>query len=310
MNNTTAEKVNTEDVLFKDFVTKWLDEKKGGIKKISYDLYFSIVNDFLLPRFSGKSMEEICRVETVQQLEDELHNQEYSNATITNIITILKIIIRYYRGNIERIGYIKNKSSAVQFSNSDVESMITISKMLAKEDFKALGILIILYTGLSISELCALKWENINLEERTITVEKTIYRSKSTGSEDKKTEVFHLDADNPRKVYVNKKIAKILKKYKAFANPTDYVLSNSERVVEPRLMQMFLKNNYCKILAQNYSFSDLKEIFIISALKQGMRVEVLAQITGMTPGYIFERYSAVIMVSEDDIKKAMKKFSY
>ena len=75
-------------------------------------------------------------------------------------------------------------------------------------------------------------------------------------------------------------------------------------------MQMFLKNNYCKILAQNYSFSDLKEIFIISALKQGMRVEVLAQITGMTPGYIFERYSAVIMVSEDDIKKAMKKFSY
>lgn len=47
---------------------------------------------------------------------------------------------------------------------------------LEENNLKTLGILICLNTGIRIGELCALKWENINLEERKIYIKKTIER--------------------------------------------------------------------------------------------------------------------------------------
>lgn len=41
-----------------------------------------------------------------------------------------------------------------------------------------IGILICLYTGIRIGELCALQWDKVNTERKMITIDKTLYRVK------------------------------------------------------------------------------------------------------------------------------------
>lgn len=54
-----------------------------------------------------------------------------------------------------------------------------------------MGVLICLYTGIRIGELCALKWSDISLESKVISINKTLQRLPSTNSEaNKKTMLF------------------------------------------------------------------------------------------------------------------------
>ena len=48
-----------------------------------------------------------------------------------------------------------------------------------------LGILLSLYTGIRIGELCALRWENIQLEAKTIKIRETLQRIPTVGESSK-----------------------------------------------------------------------------------------------------------------------------
>jgi integrase len=57
-------------------------------------------------------------------------------------------------------------------------------------DHYALAILISMYCGLRIGEVCALQWKDINLKEGIITVSKTLIRIQNrNSSDDSKTSV-------------------------------------------------------------------------------------------------------------------------
>ena len=53
-----------------------------------------------------------------------------------------------------------------------------------------IGILLCLYTGIRIGELCALRWENINLDRRIITINKTMYRISENSGKSKTKIIF------------------------------------------------------------------------------------------------------------------------
>ena len=56
-------------------------------------------------------------------------------------------------------------------------------------DLSSVGILVCLYTGIRVGELCAMKWEDINLYEKTMRVEKTMQRLRIKGDSTRKTQV-------------------------------------------------------------------------------------------------------------------------
>ena len=94
-------------------------------------------------------------------------------------------------------------------------------------------------TGIRIGELCALKWENINLEERKIYIKKTIERVYI--KKEKKTKII---IDTPksnssiREIPINNKLYEILKKMKGKSKKNEYVLSGSDiHYIEPRIFQ-------------------------------------------------------------------------
>ena len=65
-----------------------------------------------------------------------------------------------------------------------------ISCLLTEPDACKFGLLLALQTGLRLGELCALRWENISLRNKTLRVDATMQRLKDLdGSGGRKTKV-------------------------------------------------------------------------------------------------------------------------
>ena len=56
------------------------------------------------------------------------------------------------------------------------EHQILYQYLKANRTFSNLGILLCLFTGIRVGELCALKWEDISITERTLYIHKTMQR--------------------------------------------------------------------------------------------------------------------------------------
>ena len=113
-----------------------------------------------------------------------------------------------------------------------------------------LGIYICLCAGLRIGEVCALVWDDIDVEAGVIHVSKTIQRIYVIDEGVKHTEVI---IDTPksrnsvRMIPIAKDLLKIINPLKKVVNGSFYVLTNSAHPMEPRTYRDYY-NRLMKLL--------------------------------------------------------------
>lgn len=291
---------------FGEISSKWLEMKKGQIKMASYPYYKRSI-DKICDKISGMDMEKICKRESLEWLEKEFFNEGYASRTVENFMVMTKAVIHYYRENIETVGYA---------GECDIMVCTQAKKIIAKAkddkghtDFKNLGNLIIMYTGITVSELCALKWENISLQNLTLTVKEAAARI--TLYDEGKTEISVSEVDE-RCIPICAQLEKILKEYmKNVKCSKDYILTNSDKLLEPRNFQNYVKTFCKKQLKDTYTPSDFRDMFIVTALKNGMSPIVLADILGVTIQHLYKRYGELIASVTEELKRAeINKMKY
>ena len=105
-----------------------------------------------------------------------------------------------------------------------------------------IGILLSLYSGIRIGELCALQWKDINLKKGILSINKTIQR---IHIKDKNSSITKVIITNPktknanREIPINKEFLNILKALKT--NPQDYIISGSKEYIEPRTYRKYFE---------------------------------------------------------------------
>ena len=165
--------------LFRKVINCWLLYKKFSIKPSTYYRYKYIINKYIVQYFGDKSIYFFIDYDFNIYIEQLL--QYLSPKTVSDIIIVLKSILKYiekkYRlnFNLDLISLPKNKSSEIKIlSDNEVAKL---------EEFcvdgynpRYIGMVVCLNTGLRIGEICALKWEDIDLEEKLISVNKTVQR--------------------------------------------------------------------------------------------------------------------------------------
>lgn len=77
----------------------------------------------------------------------------------------------------ERISFKKNTQEMRVLSLTEEQRLFSV--LLENFDRYKLGVLLCLYTGIRIGELCALQWKNISLSENDIKIEHTMQRLQS-----------------------------------------------------------------------------------------------------------------------------------
>lgn len=237
---------------FEEIVALWQADKKQYVKRSTYSAYQLLIVNHLLPAFSGT-----CDV-TEKHVQDFVLaklEQGLSRKSVKDILVVLKMILRYGAKH----GYIEHHEIDVRFpTERERPELEVLSRDNQKRimdhvrthfTFMNLGIYICLCTGLRIGEVCALVWDDMDVEAEVMRISKTIQRIYVVEDGLSHTELL---IDTPksrnsiREIPIAKDLLKMLKPLKKVVNGSFYVLTNSPVPTEPRTY----RNHYKRLMKQ------------------------------------------------------------
>lgn len=156
-----------------------------------------------------------------------------------------------------------------------------------------------MYAGLRIGEICALQWKDIDFADRKIHITKTAERVSNVITKKSKIMVSTPKTQtSERNIPISTKLYDILKNSKNKENY--YVLSGTEKVMEPRAYQNIYNNILRKNRIKHRKFHCLRHTFASNCIEVGMDAKSLSEILGHAN---VSTTLSIYVHSSDQIKK-------
>ena len=302
---------------FGEIVTSWLENIKIKLKPASYSTYHSKITCHILPglgRIKTKNINNSC----INGFIKEKAESGLSTKSVNDLVSLLTQILKYGEKNnyIQDLDYDFPKPKS---SNKDLQilSVANQSKLLAflhsnlnKEN---LGVLLALYTGIRIGELCALTWSDIDFKSGDLKVNKTLQRIKNTNPQEKaKTKIIigaPKSKKSTREIPLQDFLLDILKSFQGKEQKEQaYILTGqSGCFIEPRAYQRKFKTYLQKAGLEDINFHSLRHTFATRAIEQGFDIKSLSEILGhASVSFTLDRY---VHSSSERKKSSMEKLS-
>ncbi|MDE5917346.1 MAG: site-specific integrase, partial [Oscillospiraceae bacterium] len=204
---------------------------------------------------------------------------------ISDILVLLKSIFRYasreyrIRNVLENIVMPKRTKPDILILSK--EQQASLEEYIAlKPSLTTLGISLSLYMGIRIGELCALQWEDIDLQKRTVTIRKTMQRIQSHNGKSKTKLIITepKSANSQREVPIPECLMHMLRRFK---NSTKiYLLSGKAKPVEPRTMQYRFSKILKNVNLPSIHYHSLRHLFATNCIALGFDMKTLSEILG------------------------------
>ena len=278
----------TNENSFENIAEKWLDDKRNNIKQSTYSNYEYMIKKYLIPHLQGKKINQLEKVDFNQVVESL--NYKLSPKTVRDIVSILKSISFFIEGEyscklkMSKIKYPKQNHSNVEtFCDKDrkkIESYCVKSK-----DIRNLGICLCFNTGIRIGELCALKWNCIDLEKRIISIKYTLERIYDTNDpNNRKTKIIMGEPktkNSIREIPISDKLYRVLKPLSGKYDKDSFFLTGSKKkFIEPRSYERIYKNIIKKCQVPPNKFHAIRHTFATNCIDVGMDAKSLSEILG------------------------------
>ncbi len=166
------------NVNFESWAICWLEfYKKNYVKQTTYiESYKRTVDNYLLPRFSKCDINQISPMEIREYLSKM--SEQYSDSTLSKILICLNgifnaavendIIEKNPAANVKLPRSVLKRKEKLTYSKEEVENIIQYSYIHEN----GIYIQILLELGLRCSELCGLKWSDIDFERKIIYIKR------------------------------------------------------------------------------------------------------------------------------------------
>ena len=277
---------------FADAAAEWLETLKPQLKESSIVKYMNILERNLLPAFARSDVFRISR-EDIREFSNRLlvsggvKGEGLSPKTVADILSVLKNILKYSareRGYPEidlRDVFVKQPQKPMRIL-SHTEQQRLNRYLYENLSLCNLGILLCLYTGLRVGEICALKWKDIVFEEHYLYVHQTMQRIQKKDYGEKKTKILIAPPKSDcsiRNVPIPDEVFRLVSEAKCTAEA--YFLTGTvHSYMEPRTMQNRFKAavKACGIGAAN--FHALRHTFATRCVELGFDVKSLSEILG------------------------------
>ena len=131
-----------------------------------------------------------------------------------------------------------------------------------------------------IGELCALRWENIDIEKRILTVSRTMQRIQNfDGSSKTKLIITEPKSQSSnRQIPIPECLVPMLTELKCKAD--SFVLTGIGKPIEPRTMQYRFKRILKNAGLSSYRFHSLRHSMASGAIELGFDIKTLSEILG------------------------------
>lgn len=244
-------------VLFSFISKDWLKATEQQHKESTQIKYHNLLKTYILPEFGDLLVQQITAEKIVHFCNELLSTggkkgNGLSTKTVSDILCLLKHLLKYCqtKGIIDSCHDINTihvkKNSVKQMRVLSYEEQKKICDYITTYPTQYnLGILLCLFTGIRIGELCALRWEDISLSEKTIFIHQTMQRIQTQNTVPKTKIIITTPKSlcSIRVIPLPENIVSIISS--SATERKGFFLSNSEiKYIEPRVMQ----NHFRKML--------------------------------------------------------------
>lgn len=270
----------SSNMLLEDLMWKWLDVNADTIKKTTYYKYESMISTHLTSGIGRIPVKHITRQTIPIFVDEKLHGDNpLSPKTVNDLLVIIGMAFSYAE---QEFGFRKPSFRRVKEEHKEMrvlsvdEQKKLESYLLTDMDSCKMGVMLALYSGLRIGELCGLQWEDIC--DGKIIVNKALHRVKSgdgTIVEFSTPKTFSSNRVVPLPPF----LAELIEPYRASGS----VLKTTHgKQVEPRLLQMKFKKYISDCKLEDANFHALRHTFATRCIEAGFDVKTLSEILGHT----------------------------
>lgn len=250
----------------------------------------------------GKYTPDDIQTSHIHEMTTRLLKDGYAPKTVRDILFCLRSIFRY----LEKY-HACTISAQIVYPKINAKEMRVLTKSEQKRftqylmstctnDPCKMGILLSLYTGLRIGELCALRWRDMDLQNKELHVCATMQRLPIVADTSGSTTKTHVvittpKSDHARRIIPLSENACRICMSGYTANSESFVLTGTEQYMEPRTVQYRMRQYAKACQLDGVHFHTLRHTFATRCIELGFDVKTLSEILGHANTTItLERY--------------------
>jgi len=268
----------SEKIVFADAAQGWLAQVREKRKPSTYIKYNLIYKKHIENIFEKILLSEMTDSFVKEKLSDSL-----SDSVCKSVYCVLNQILKYASAQYSlTIAPLKKPDFKIHSKPIKVlskgEQKQLIAVLYQKMDLFKMAILLVLFTGLRLGELCALKWTDIDFENKILTVNRTVQRLYAEGY---KTKTILMETA-PKSEHSRREIplsAMLMELLISFRNNKEYVFGG-DKPMEPRTMQYHFKKILKEADLADTNFHILRHTFSTNCIEDGMDVKSLSEMLG------------------------------
>ena len=304
----------------KDFIPAYKEFKLKTYKRSSVSAYMLTIKNIILPILGDYDLEAVSSKDA-ELLKLNCENRGLSKKTIQDVVICLKNILKV--ANFLEVAETKTISVLWGTDNSEAKKQIEaynkdqvrklVTSLEETPSFKNLGLLLTIYSGMRIGEVCALQWKDVDLEERVIRVNKSIQRiyTEEDTKGKMKTELLITTPktkSSQREIPIVQPLLKMMKDFAKICRPDYFVCSGTTTPIEPRTYRSYYMKKIEEIGLPRLKFHGLRHTFATQLIASKADVKTVSAILGHSD--ITTTLNTYVHPSRDDKRNALSKLRF
>lgn len=295
-----------------DAITNYISIKNSVLKPSTIARYSNLFENHLKDYFKETTLDDVTN-KVLQKYVDRKLTNGTTPTVIKEAILLIKLSLKR-EAKFEEFTMpfidldIPSKSKHKHIETlTRLEEKILLNHIIQNDKSKFCGVILSLLTGMRIGEICALKWLDIDLKKRQITVNKTLQRicvkNKKSIIEIGKTKT----SSGTRIIPICNALYDILLSLKP-SNRDSYFLTNNNKPKEPRNYRKIYKTLLKKLKIKSTSFHALRHTFATRLIENKVDIKTIFELLGHASTNI--TISIYVHSEYNTKRKAVKSLDY
>lgn len=272
--------IKTLNILIND----WLNNKKN-LKASTYRRYYNLINEHIINDIGNIKISKLNSKLINDYLNNKLTKGKLNNQgglsknTVYDICNILKQVFKENKIDISIMKVTKKIGHGKSLFPKEKE--LLFNTLINNNEGISMGILLSLLLGLRESEVCGLRFSDIDLDNKIIKIERIVSRINVLNNRHKTKLVLSTPkTENSKRILpIPNKIYKKLLFFKKKNDNNNFLLTENEKFMDPRTFY----NKYRKIiksLGLDYTHHSLRHTFATNCIDAGIDYKSLMELLG------------------------------